>query len=52
MTYCNACGSFVTKDFARVFGDNRGDVHACLECATHADISDGRLAATPRPAGP
>lgn len=29
------CGAFVTAEWARVMGDNDGNVHACLECATN-----------------
>lgn len=30
---CLNCGNHITPEFARVFGDNDDDVHACLECA-------------------
>jgi len=26
------CGAFVTAEWARVMGDNNGEVHACIEC--------------------
>lgn len=34
MTECNSCGSFVSGDYARVFGDNDGVVHDCRHCPT------------------
>jgi len=32
MRECEGCGSPVSDRFARVFGDNQGEVHACPEC--------------------
>lgn len=32
MPACHNCGSFVTSEFARVFGNNDGDVFGCPEC--------------------
>ncbi len=32
MPVCTNCNSFVTHDFARVFGDNSETVAGCLEC--------------------
>lgn len=43
MPECNACGGFVTPDFARVFGDNANDVYGCHECLATADIIGGTL---------
>lgn len=40
-TECHRCGSFVTDQFARVFGDNENRVYACIECATLAALRDG-----------
>ena len=34
MRRCQNCDRQVTRQFARVFGDNRDVVHACPECAT------------------
>jgi len=34
---CVNCGNQVTRQFARVFGDNRDVVHACPDCATYRD---------------
>lgn len=39
MAECNHCGSFVSTEFARVFADNDGRIHACLECANKAGIA-------------
>lgn len=36
MTKCNDCGNYVSPDFARVMGDNDGEVHACPECSINA----------------
>ncbi len=38
MPHCENCEGWVTQDFARVFGDNAGRVHACTECTTAADL--------------
>jgi len=35
---CVSCGSQVTRQFARVFGDNRDVVHACPECSTYREM--------------
>jgi len=40
MPACDNCGGFVTRDFARVFGDNEGTVQACLECSDRTAIRD------------
>lgn len=32
MPVCENCDSFVTHDFARVFGDNAERVAGCLKC--------------------
>lgn len=40
-TRCNACGSYVTHDFIRVFGDNDGEIAACPACSTMRDLSRG-----------
>lgn len=31
---CQNCGSFVTVDFARVFGNNDDEVNGCPECTS------------------
>ena len=38
---CQSCGSFVTRDFARVFGNNQNEVYACLECTTSTEVKRG-----------
>ena len=32
------CGNQVTRQVARVFGDNRDVVHACPDCATYREM--------------
>lgn len=39
MPECATCGSHVSRQFARVFADQHGDVLACVECAPNAGIS-------------
>lgn len=38
---CRNCGGFVTRDFARVFGDNQNSVHGCLECIDGTAVKNG-----------
>ncbi|WP_438267481.1 DUF7563 family protein [Haladaptatus halobius] len=40
-TGCQNCGSFITRDFARVFGDNQNTVHGCLNCMSKTDVKAG-----------
>ncbi|WP_254862652.1 DUF7563 family protein [Halovivax gelatinilyticus] len=35
---CVNCNNRVTRQFARVFGDNRDVVHACPECSTYREM--------------
>lgn len=35
------CGAHVTRDFARVYGDNTDTVHACFDCETATDVKRG-----------
>jgi hypothetical protein len=42
MQECNQCGSFVTRDFVRVFGSNRGKVYGCPDCTTYAKLIEGK----------
>ena len=35
---CVSCGTQVTKQFSRVFGDNQDVVHACPECSTYREM--------------
>lgn len=41
MRECEGCGALVSARFARVFGDNQGDVHACPECGVQGHYSAG-----------
>lgn len=41
MQRCQSCGSFVTTDFARVFGNNADEVFGCLDCMTYSEIQHG-----------
>lgn len=34
MPTCENCGSFVTENYVRVFGDRNGEVYACPHCRT------------------
>lgn len=36
MPECQGCGAHVSTRFARVMGDNNGEVHACLNCSSNA----------------
>jgi hypothetical protein len=38
---CRACGSFVSRRFRRVFGDNDDEVDACLNCTTVRRLTEG-----------
>jgi hypothetical protein len=38
---CRSCGSYVTSAFARVFGNNKDQVYACLECSTMRALRTG-----------
>ncbi|MFC4551625.1 MULTISPECIES: DUF7563 family protein [Halorussus] len=35
---CTNCGEHVTRQFARVFGDNADTVKACPNCATYREL--------------
>lgn len=35
------CGSFVTADFVRVFGNNHDRVYGCPDYTTYADLIEG-----------
>lgn len=35
---CQNCGTRVTLQFARVFGDNDDIVHACTNCSTYREM--------------
>lgn len=38
---CQNCGTYVTKQFVRVFGANDGSVYGCLSCLTLRDLREG-----------
>lgn len=38
MPTCRNCGSHVTDQFARVFGDNEDTVHSCMGCGSNAEL--------------
>jgi hypothetical protein len=38
---CQSCGNHVSRDFARVFGNNDGEVWACRDCTTATAIRGG-----------
>lgn len=40
-TTCQHCENVVAKSFVRIFGDNHGRLHCCLECATFRELQDG-----------
>ncbi|MFW5957462.1 MAG: DUF7563 family protein [Natronomonas sp.] len=40
MPRCNYCDAHVSDRFARVFADERGQIHACPNCAANAGIAD------------
>lgn len=39
---CHNCDSFISQQFARVFGDNQDNVHACIECSTLSSLREGK----------
>jgi len=41
MRSCESCGSEVSSDYARVFGDNQGQVHACPDCRSQSAVLNG-----------
>lgn len=41
MPECRRCGGFVTRDFARVFGDNADRVHGCPACLSTRMLTEG-----------
>ncbi|MGM0592756.1 MAG: DUF7563 family protein [Halobacteriota archaeon] len=38
---CRNCHSYVSQQFARVFGNNDDEVHACIECSTLHTLREG-----------
>lgn len=41
MAECQRCGSHVSEDFERVFGDNNDEVHGCPDCRRQIDMFEG-----------
>ena len=39
---CLSCDTYVSADFARVFGNNDDTIYACLNCTTLAALRDGQ----------
>ena len=39
MSRCNYCDAFVSSNFIRVFGDDKGRVFACPNCSANAGVS-------------
>lgn len=39
--HCQNCGSFVTPEFVRVFGDNGDEVYGCLDCVGATQVKNG-----------
>jgi len=39
---CRKCNSFISQQFARVFGDNQDRVHACIKCSTLHSLREGK----------
>ena len=44
MPICKNCECFVTPDFARVFGNNDGEVFRCADCAAFRELTMGASA--------
>jgi hypothetical protein len=42
MKECNNCGTYVTPDFARVFGNGEDEVFGCPRCSSFSDLMSGR----------
>jgi hypothetical protein len=40
MPTCNHCDAHVSEQFARVFADEAGAVHACPSCSANAGIAE------------
>lgn len=43
---CYNCNSYISQQFARVFGDNKDRAHACIECSTLHSLREGDAGAT------
>ncbi|NKE34670.1 hypothetical protein GWG54_02335 [Natronococcus sp. JC468] len=40
MPTCDHCDAHVSERFARVFADERGEIHACISCSANAGIAE------------
>jgi hypothetical protein len=40
MPTCDHCDAHVSEQFARVFADRFGDLHACTSCSANAGIAE------------
>lgn len=40
---CGNCNETVSKQFARVFGNNDDEIDRCPDCATYREIKDGAV---------
>ena len=45
MAECRGCGSYVSTEFARVFGDNEDEVFGCPQCVPFSALMEGGGAA-------
>lgn len=36
MPRCKECGSFISNQFVKVFGNNEGDVYGCMDCGVNS----------------
>jgi len=41
---CEYCGSYVTRDFRRVYGDDNDRAHRCHDCDTLVRLREGSAA--------
>lgn len=40
MPVCKNCGAHVSERFKRVFGDETGEIYACINCAANTGIGE------------
>jgi hypothetical protein len=48
MPKCDHCDAHVSERFARVFADERGEIHACVSCSANAGIAEAAKARAQR----
>ena len=48
---CLGCGTHVSADYVRVFGDADGNLYRCLHCDSRRGVSEGRGAGLERTNG-